>query len=62
MHVSAVEANNYSVLGNFLSNETYNRPFTSFEKYRADDIYDDINEWKDFCQSQILAGNIDFMA
>ncbi len=71
MQVSAISVNRSAVFGNIdkpdensCNSETSCKTFTSSpsKKYSAGVDYDSIHEWKEFCQNQILSGNINYMA
>lgn len=55
---SAIKAKKYENKTDMTSKSFFQSP----QKYHTDSIMDDIQEWKSFCQKQILANNIDYIA
>ncbi len=71
MQVSGILANKFTMFGYNIESPTAlsknDLDFDNFathsqKKHSAVEVYDTINEWKDFCHKQILAENIDFIA
>ena len=56
-----VSRNNYDCVADTSFNSIQSTPKKSQDK-KLNEIYDSINEWKNFCHEQILGGKLDIIA